>query len=306
MPLAPAACILGVSGPRLTPDEVALFRRRPPAGAILFARNVQDPAQLLALTAELRDLLGEAAPILIDQEGGRVARLRPPHWPSFPPAAQFEGGPEAAARANARAIGDICRAMGLDVVCAPCLDLRVEGAHAIIGDRGFSADPAEIARLGSAWAEGLREADCTPVMKHIPGHGRALLDSHEALPRVTATEEDLAPFRALAGRNLWAMTAHILYPEWDAARPATISPSIIARIIRGEIGHDGVLISDDLAMKALCGRPDDLARAVLEAGCDLALHCPGVFEENAAILDSCPPLAAAALERLASTGHGWG
>lgn len=301
----PAAAILGVGGPRLTAEEVALFRRRPPAGAILFARNVESPAQLLALTTELRDLLGESAPILIDEEGGRVARLRPPHWPAFPPPAVFEAGPAEAARANAAAIGTVCRAMGLDVVCAPCLDLRIDGAHAIIGDRGFSADPAEIARLGTAWAEGLRDADCTPVMKHIPGHGRALLDSHEALPTVRATEEDLAPFRALAGRNLWAMTAHILYPEWDEALPATLSKPIIERIIRGEIGHDGVLISDDLAMKALNGRSNDLAAAVLEAGCDLALHCPGTFADNAAILESCPPLTDLARERLAATGHAW-
>ncbi len=300
MSAAPAAAILGVAGPRLTAEEVALFRRRAPVGAILFARNVESPAQLSALTTELRELLGEAAPILVDQEGGRVARLRPPHWPEFPPAAAFEHGPADAAHANARAIGEACRAAGLDVVCAPCLDLRLPGAHAIIGDRAFSHDPAEVARLGIAWAAGLRAAGCVPVMKHLPGHGRATLDSHEALPVVDLAEADLRPFRevAAADPHIWAMTGHLLCPALDPERPATLSQTIIARTIRGDIGHRGVLLSDDLAMRALSGAPELLAAQALAAGCDLVLHCPGDLAENAAILAACPGLTNAAQERL--------
>ncbi|UFN50735.1 beta-N-acetylhexosaminidase [Roseomonas sp. OT10] len=302
----PRAAILGIAGPALTAEEAALFRRTPPAGAILFARNVVDPAQLLALTASLRELLGEEAPILVDQEGGRVARLRPPHWPAFPPPAQFEGDAEGAA-ANAARLGAACAAMGLDVVCAPVLDLRLPGAHGIVGDRGLSADPAEVARLGAAWIGGLRTAGCVPVIKHIPGHGRALLDSHEALPRIGAgegeLEADLFPFQAVCqpdrGRGVWAMTAHLLYEAWDAERPATLSPIIVESVIRQRIGFDGPLVSDDLAMKALSGTPAGLAVQALAAGCDLALHCTGVLAENAALLAACPPMTDRAAERLA-------
>lgn len=296
----PAAAILGVAGTRLSDEERALFRRRPPVGAILFARNVESPPQLRALTAELREILGERAPVLVDQEGGRVARLRPPHWPEFPPAARFENGPEEAARANARAVGEVCRAEGIDVVCAPCLDLRVPGAHGIIGDRAFSDDPNEVARLGVAWARGLRDAGCVPVMKHLPGHGRAALDSHEALPTVEVTEDDLAPFRAVAAADphIWAMTGHLLCPALDPERCATLSPAVVSRAIRGEIGHRGVLLSDDLAMKALSGAPEDLAEAALAAGCDLVLHCPVDLAGNAALLDRCPAPTEAAWERL--------
>lgn len=261
-----------------------------------------EPAQLAALTAAIREELGEEAPILVDQEGGRVARLGPPHWTGFPPPATFENGPDAAAEANAAALGAECAAMGLDVVCAPCLDLRVPGAHDVIGDRAFSADPAEVARLGAAWARGLQAAGCVPVIKHIPGHGRALVDSHESLPRVEATAADLAadiaPFRDLAGCGAWAMTAHILYAAWDPARPATLSPAVIENIIRGAIGFDGVLVSDDLAMGAMRGCAQDLAGAAIGAGCDLVLHCTGVLEETAAILATCPAPTDRALARL--------
>jgi beta-N-acetylhexosaminidase len=263
---------------------------------------VVEPAQLAALTAAIREELGEEAPILVDQEGGRVARLGPPHWTGFPPPATFENGPDAAAEANAAALGAECAAMGLDVVCAPCLDLRVPGAHDVIGDRAFSADPAEVARLGAAWARGLQAAGCVPVIKHIPGHGRALVDSHESLPRVEATAADLAadiaPFRDLAGCGAWAMTAHILYAAWDPARPATLSPAVIENIIRGAIGFDGVLVSDDLAMGAMRGCAQDLAGAAIGAGCDLVLHCTGVLEETAAILATCPAPTDRALARL--------
>ena len=300
------AAIIGVAGTALTAEEAALLRRHRPVGAILFRRNVDTPAQVAALASALREELGADAPILVDQEGGRVARLRPPHWTAFPPPSSFESGPAAAAEANAALLGAECEAVGLDVVCAPLLDLRLPGAHDVIGDRAFSADPAEVARLGAAWVRGLQSAGCIPVIKHIPGHGRALVDSHESLPRVEASAAelaaDLAPFRDVAAAcgsaSLWAMTAHILYAAWDARRPATLSPTIIADVIRGDIGFDGVLVSDDLAMGAMQGQSNDLAGAAIGAGCDVLLHCTGVLAETAALLESCPALADAAGRRL--------
>ncbi|PZW49162.1 beta-N-acetylhexosaminidase [Humitalea rosea] len=303
MPHTPRAAVVGLAGPRLTAEEVALLKRMPPAGVILFRRNVESPAQLRALTDSVRDVLGAMAPILVDQEGGRVARLRAPFWPEFPPAASFEGRPDAAAHACAGAMGAIAVAAGIDTICAPVLDLRLPGAHSVIGDRAFSADPAEVARLGLAWARGLLDAGCVPVMKHIPGHGRATADSHLDLPVVAVAAEvlaaDLAPFQALAGVIPWAMTAHIVYPAWDDVHCATLSPRIIEEIIRGYVGFDGVLVSDDLTMKALAGDSLDLAEAALAAGCDLVLHCSGVFAETAALLAGCPAMTARAQERMA-------
>lgn len=293
------AAVIGLAGTALSADEVALLRRERPVGAILFARNIEAPAQLRALTASIREILGAEAPILVDQEGGRVARLRPPHWPAFPPPASFEGGPAAAARDSARRLGAACVAEGLDVVCAPLLDLRVPGAHDVIGDRAFSEDPAEVARLGAAFVEGLRAAGAQPVVKHIPGHGRAMADSHVDLPVVEGeVAADAAPFAALAADDLWAMTAHILYPALDAALPATLSPAVIEGHIRGAIGFGGLLVSDDLAMKALRGGLEALAGQALAAGCDLVLHCSGAIEESAAVLRGAAPLTEAARRRL--------
>lgn len=302
------AAVTGLSGPALTAGEARVLRETPPAGVILFRRNVQTPAQLRALTAAIREELGQDAPILVDQEGGRVARLRPPEWPAFPPAEAFEGGSAARAAANAALLGHECAALGLDVVCAPVLDLRLPGAHEVIGDRAFSDDPAEVARLGEAWIEGLMAAGCIPVIKHIPGHGRATADSHLSLPRVeadaTTLAADIAPFRAVcgrdAGRHLWAMTAHITYDALDPDLPATLSPRLIERTIRGEIGFDGVLVSDDLTMGALAGLSDALAADSLRAGCDLVLHCNGVPEDTAALLRNCPRLTPHAEERMAT------
>ena len=300
----PRAAIIGLSGPVLLAEEAAMLRRLRPLGAILFARNVEGPVQLAALTAAIREEIGAEAPILIDQEGGRVARLRPPHWPAFPAAAGFEGRPAAAAEANATLLGLECAAMGLDVVCAPVLDLRLPGAHEIIGDRSFGAEPAEVARLGAAWIAGLQAAGTIPVIKHIPGHGRARADSHLELPVVAedqaTLEADMSPFRALAGSGAWAMTAHILYPAWDAHLPATLSPHVIAEVIRGTIGFDGVLVSDDLAMRALRGSPGDLATAALAAGCDVVLHCTGNLAESTAVLEGSSPLSDEAAARLAA------
>jgi beta-N-acetylhexosaminidase len=297
------AAIIGLSGPRLAAAEAELFARHRPVGAILFRRNVETPAQLASLTADLRTLLGEDAPILIDQEGGRVARLRPPHWTEHPPAAAYEGAPEAAIRAGATLLGMECAAMGCDVVCAPVLDLRLPGAHGVIGDRAFSPEPGEVARCGGAFVAGLQAAGCIPVIKHIPGHGRALADSHLELPRVDAPAAtlaaDTAPFAALARSGAWAMTAHILYPAWDAERCATLSPRIIGGVIRGEIGFDGVLVSDDVTMHALAGASNDLAAAAIGAGCDLVLHCNGILADTAALLAACPAMSDAAARRLA-------
>lgn len=297
--------IIGVAGLRLTAEEAALLRRHKPLGAILFARNVADPTQLRALTGEIRDALGADAPILVDQEGGRVARLGPPHWRAHAPAASFENGTAEAAEAEAAAIGAECHAVGLDVVCAPVLDLRLPGMHQVIGNRAFSADPAEVTRLGGAWIAGLRRAGVQPVIKHIPGHGRATLDSHEALPVVTASRAemaaDFAPFRALGAADLWGMTAHILYTALDDARCATLSARVIAQVIRAEIGFDGFLLSDDLGMKALAGTLPDLTQAALSAGCDAVLHCSGVFTQSLAVLEACPAIGEAALRRLAAS-----
>ncbi|MBD0271538.1 MAG: beta-N-acetylhexosaminidase [Acetobacteraceae bacterium] len=300
------AAIVGLAGTALTAPEAETWRDTPPVGAILFSRNIVDPDQLRGLIADIRGELGEGAPVLVDQEGGRVARLRAPHWPEFPAPAAFADLPredsEDAARANAALLGLACREVGFDVVCAPVLDLRLPGQDAIIGDRSFGPDPAEVARLGRAWVQGLQEAGCVPVVKHIPGHGRAAADSHLELPVVTASRdelaEDCAPFAALADSGAWAMTAHILYEALDVELPATLSETVISRVIRHAIGFNGVLVSDDLCMKALRGDPAGLAQQALAAGCDLVLHCNGDPAETAAVLDGCPVLSSVAEQRL--------
>jgi beta-N-acetylhexosaminidase len=302
----PRAAIVGLSGPALSPLEAETWRETPPLGAILFSRNIENPDQLRALVADIRTELGEEAPILVDQEGGRVARLRAPHWPEFPAAAAFgdlpRDGSEEAVRANAALLGLACRDAGFDVVCAPVLDLRLPGQHEIIGDRAFASDPAEVVRLGRASVLGLQEAGCVPVIKHIPGHGRAAVDSHAELPRVAASRDalalDCAPFAALADTGAWAMTAHILYQSLDPALPATLSEIVISRVIRHAIGFEGVLVSDDLCMKALRGEPASLAQQAIAAGCDLVLHCNGDPAETASLLAGCPPLSVLAEERL--------
>lgn len=300
------AAIVGLSGPALTALEAAGWRETPPLGAILFSRNIEHPDQLRALIADIRTELGEGAPILVDQEGGRVARLRAPYWPEFPAAATFADLPadaaESAARANAALLGLACREAGFDVVCAPVLDLRLPGQHEVIGDRAFAADPAAVTRLGRAAIAGLQEAGCVPVVKHMPGHGRAAADSHEEMPRVAASRdelaEDCAPFAALADTGAWAMTAHILYEAFDPELPATLSESVIGRVIRHAIGFTGVLVSDDLCMKALHGAPAELAQRAIAAGCDLVLHCNGDPGETASLLAGCPLVSTLAEERL--------
>lgn len=306
----PAAAIVGVSGPALTEAETRLFRRVRPLGLILFARNIENPAQVFDMTAEFRRAVGaEDAPVLIDQEGGRVARLRRPHWRHPPPAAAFAAlarrSPTLARRAaflNARLMADDLAALGIDVDCAPVLDVPVPGAHDVIGDRAHSDTPRLAASLGRAVAKGLLAGGVVPVMKHIPGHGRATADSHHALPVVEAplrelTERDARPFKALAATCPWAMTAHVVYTALDADRPATLSPAVI-RFIRRGIGFGGLLVSDDLAMKALAGQPDALARAAIKAGCDVVLDCPGDIARTEAVLRAVPALSAAGARRL--------
>jgi beta-N-acetylhexosaminidase len=304
------AAIVGIAGLRLTAAEIALFGRHPPAGVILFARNVQNPTQLAPLVAELRAALPSQAVLMVDQEGGRVARLRPPHWRDHPPAAAlgalFAANPAAGRRAaflTGALIGADCAAAGFDVVCAPVLDLRRPGAHDVIGDRAFSDDPAAVIALASSVAGGLLATGIQPVGKHAPGHGRSVADSHLELPHVGATDAELAtdlePFQALAHLP-WMMTAHICYDAWDGNHPATLSHTVINDVIRGRIGFDGVLVSDDLAMRALSGPPGALARAALAAGCDLALHCAGDLADSAAVLTAVPELTTRGADRLAA------
>jgi beta-N-acetylhexosaminidase len=250
------------------------------------------------------------APVLIDQEGGRVQRLRPPHWRRRPAMAVFGRLAVAdlplarrAARLNARLIADELAALGIDVDCAPVLDLAVSGAHDVIGDRALAADLHVVADLGRAVIDGLLDGGVMPVVKHIPGHGRAAVDSHHALPvveadRATLLASDFAAFRALRDAP-WAMTGHVVYKAFDDRRPATLSPVVIEQVIRGAIGCDAVLLSDDLSMQALTGDFADRTRSALDAGCDLVLHCNGDWAEMQAVASAVRPLALAARERLA-------
>jgi beta-N-acetylhexosaminidase len=305
-----APVIVGCQGLQLTAEERVLFGVRKPLGLIVFARNIDNPAQVKALISDFRGIVGnDKAPVLIDQEGGRVARLKPPHWPKFPPGAVFgalferdrQAGEEAA-YLNSRWIGAELAALGIDVDCAPVADLPIEGAHDVIGDRAYGRDPETVAAIGRAVMRGLTDAGVLPVIKHIPGHGRSHIDSHLDLPVVdtditTMQHSDFRPFKALKDAP-WAMTAHIVYSAIDPAQPATMSPKVIAEIVRGHIGFDGVLISDDLNMKALKGAPAETGAASLAAGCDLVLHCSGDLAEMQALLAALPAMTQAAAERI--------
>ena len=304
----PRAIVLGCAGERLTADERRLFAAADPAGFLLFRRNCKDPDQVRALVAEMRDCVGRAdAPVLIDQEGGRVQRLQPPHWRKYPAPARIAALPdpdaEEAARLGARLIADDLAALGIDVDALPVLDLPSSGADPVIGDRAYGGDPERVARLGRAACEGQLAGGVLPIIKHIPGHGRAQVDSHRALPRVDAARDllektDFAPFRALSDMP-WAMTAHIVYTAIDPVAPATFSAAVIDGVIRKHIGFDGVLISDDISMGALDGSLAERTRRSLAAGCDLAMHCNGVLSEMEEVADATPPLTAAAQARLA-------
>lgn len=304
---------LGISGPVLSADERALFMMADPAGYILFKRNCIDPAQLLALTDSLRALAGRELPILIDQEGGRVARLQPPHWPLFPAAARFGAlydiAPLSALRAaelNGTALALALQACGVTVDCLPLIDVRTDGGHDIIGDRAFASEPMWVSAMGRATLDGLRAGGCIGVIKHIPGHGRATVDSHLELPVVTASraelERDFEPFRRLKAAPM-AMTAHVVYTALDRERCATLSPVVID-LIRSEIGFDGLLMSDDLGMAALGGSFAVRAQDALAAGCDIALHCSGDLGEMQEIVDAVGEIAPEAERRL-STAMAW-
>jgi len=283
--------IYGCAGPALLADERSFFRDARPWGFILFGRNIESQAQVKKLVAELRDTVADGhAPILIDQEGGRVARLKPPGWHERPAAGRFGAlyteSPEKARQTtylNARLIAQDLAGLGINVDCLPVLDVPVAGAHDIIGDRAFASDPSTVIDLGRVQIQGLLDGGVLPVMKHIPGHGRAEADSHLALPRVAASRAELSASDFVTFRSLntcpIAMTAHVVYDSIDPQRPATTSPKVVRDVIRGEIGFEGLLMSDDLSMQALEGPLAARAKMALWAGCDLVLHCNGNLDE---------------------------
>jgi beta-N-acetylhexosaminidase len=312
------AAILGCSGPILTAEEKAFFRRVRPWGFILFRRNIETPGQVRALVDALRDTAGRAdAPVLIDQEGGRVQRMGPPHWRRFPPGRAYGdlAGNDPLVRREitrlgARLMAHDLAALGINVDCVPVLDVPDPSGHEIIGDRAYGRTAQEVALLGRAAAEGLIAGGVLPVIKHIPGHGRAMADSHLELPVVDASYEDLdardfAPFRVLSDMPM-AMTAHVIYSAIDPRSPATTSRKVMRHVVRGAIGFDGLVMSDDLSMKALSGGFAERARASRAAGCDVVLHCNGVMAEMKPVVEAAGELkgraaarARAALARLA-------
>jgi beta-N-acetylhexosaminidase len=304
------AAIYGLEGAELNPDERAFFRDADPAAFILFRRNCETPEQLQRLTDSLRDLSGRAdLPILIDQEGGRVARMRPPEWPAFPAGEAFarlyDAAPSSAieaARSNARAVALMLRSCGINVDAIPVLDVRQEGASDIIGDLALGSAPLQVAALGRAVLDGLASAGVVGIIKHMPGHGRALVDSHKELPVVTADAEeldrDLEPFERLSSAPM-GMTAHVIYTAWDPDLPASQSPTVIGDIIRGRIGFNGWLMSDDIGMEALAGDFASRAAGVVAAGCDVALHCSGKMDEMVAVAGVVPAMSDEGESRLA-------
>jgi beta-N-acetylhexosaminidase len=303
------AMILGASGLRLSAEEKRFFSGERPWGFILFARNLSEPEQIRDLVAEMRDCVAKtAAPVFIDQEGGRVQRLRPPLADTYPPGAAIgalyrrdrEAGLRAAWLMSRLHAADLA-GYGINADCLPVLDVPVEGAHDVIGDRAYGKDPDTVAALGRAAAEGLLAGGVLPVIKHIPGHGRALADSHHDLPQVDAAHaalsaHDFPPFRALNDMPM-AMTAHVVYAAIDDSQPATTSARVIGDIIRGEIGFDGLLMSDDLSMRALSGDFAHRTEASLAAGCDVVLHCNGVMDEMRPVARAASILSGEALRR---------
>ncbi len=300
----------------LSEAEASLFRTSNPFGFILFARNCESPDQVLKLSQSLKEAVGRECPVLIDQEGGRVQRLKPPHWRKYSPMKRFGdlyADDQAQALEELRfetlRLAEELVEVGVNVNCAPVLDLFFEGAHDIVGDRAFCDDPSAVARLGLSVCRHFLAAGITPIIKHIPGHGRACADSHLELPCVDASHQDLsaldfAPFKEISASDVsaavWAMTAHITYPALDKVDPVSLSASVIQDVIRSEIGFDGVLICDDLDMKALdCyGSVSDKANAALKAGCDLGLYCAGEFSKMEDLAENLPQMSAEALSRL--------
>jgi len=300
------AVVFGCAGPELGDREAGFFRDANPAGFILFGRNCVDPHQVARLVDDLRNAVQRAeAPILIDQEGGRVARLKPPHWPAYPAARSFgdlvrtdRAVALEAVRLNSLLIGLDLISLGITVNCAPTIDVSIEGAHEMIGTRAYGSDPQLVTEMGRAVCDGLLDANVMPVIKHLPGYGRAMVDSHLALPIISETIEELdrsdfVPFKALSHLP-WGMTAHALIKAVDSEHPATLSSKVIDQIVRQRIGFKGILITDDLSMNALTGAVADRVAGSLAAGCDLALHCNG----NLAEMESIAPVARSAPRRL--------
>jgi beta-N-acetylhexosaminidase len=307
--MASRAFITGVSGLELTTAEREFLRDALPWGLILFKRNAETPDQVSALVAEFRSLVGQPeAPVLIDQEGGRVARLGPPHWPVYPPGATFGAlydlDPALGLRAawlSSRLIAADLAELGISVDCLPLADVPVAGADAVIGNRAYGTEPGKVATVARAVTRGLAEGGVLPVLKHIPGHGRATADSHFRLPTVDTPREELertdfAAFRPLAELPM-AMTAHVVFSALDPVQPATTSATIIEQVIRGVIGFQGLLMSDDVSMNALAGSIAERTRAIVNAGCDVVLHCNGKLDEMRDVARESPELAGEALER---------
>lgn len=301
--------IFGIAGSELSADERAFFKEADPAGYILFARNCIDPGQLRRLTDDLRAIHGrEHLLVSIDQEGGRVARLRPPHWASYPAGEAFDrlyqiapASAIEAARVNAHAMALELATMGITMDCHPPLDVRQPGAHDVIGDRALGSEPMQVAALGRAILDGLAQGGVTGCIKHMPGHGRTTTDTHKELPTVVASEEeleiDLAPFRTL-NHALAGMTGHLLFEVWDKREPATLSPFIIEEIIRKRIGFDGLLLTDDIDMEALDGSVPERAARAHAAGCDIVLNCWAKMADMVAIADILPAMGADTSRRL--------
>ncbi len=303
----PKALITDLAGPAITDAEARWLEEADPLGIILFARNIEEPDQVSKLTSDFRSIVGRPdAPVMVDQEGGRVARLRAPHWWGGVAAGRIgdlaAGDAQEAAFLAARIMADDMAGCGIDVDCAPCLDLRVPGADRVIGDRSFGADPERVAALGEASAQGFLAGGVLPIIKHMPGYGHVGTDPHHRLPVIDRSlvqldNEDLKPFKALKN-HAWGMTAHAVYPQIDPDRPATLSQKIIADVIRGAIGFDGVLVTDALDMEALEGSHAERARRSLDAGCDLAMHCNASLEVRREVSDAVPELTAEASRRL--------
>jgi beta-N-acetylhexosaminidase len=302
----PKAFICGCAGLALSREERAFLRESDPWGFIVFKRNVEDRDQLRDLIDSFRECVGRAdAPVLVDQEGGRVQRLAPPHWRAYPAAGVIEAGldpaeAETAARLIARLIAYDLSEVGITVDCAPVLDVAEPATHAVIGARAFSQRPYRVAAMGRAFAEGLLEGGVVPVVKHMPGHGRARVDSHHELPVVDATrqelERDFLPFAELGDLPM-AMSAHVVFTALDPVRPATASRIVIQEIMRGAIGFDGLIMSDDVSMKALRGPFDERVRAIFDAGLDIVLHCNGELNEARPVASAAPELSGQALRR---------
>jgi beta-N-acetylhexosaminidase len=303
------AFITGVSGPELTAAEREFIRSERPWGFILFKRNIETPAQVILLVRELREAIGNPeAPVLIDQEGGRVQRLGPPHWPVYPPGAVFgvlyDIDPAlglTAARLSARLMAADLTELGVTVDCLPLADVPVAGADAVIGNRAYGTEPGKVAAIARAVTDGLEQGGILPVLKHIPGHGRATADTHFRLPEVDTSKTELertdfAAFQPLADLPM-AMTAHVVFSALDPAQPATTSATIIQQVIRGVIGFQGLLMSDDVSMNALAGSIAERTRAILTAGCDMVLHCNGKLDEMREVAAETPELSGMALER---------